>query len=83
MFFLPYDNFFNLDWKVVVLLYSFLYRRYFRLGNYKRFICTIEAEASYLQYCIIEPYISEVVPIIAVFSFSHHVYLCSLLFGGL
>lgn len=34
--------------------------RYFRLGNYKRFIQTTEAEASYLQYYIIEPYISEV-----------------------
>ncbi|KAM7472616.1 hypothetical protein LguiA_010799 [Lonicera macranthoides] len=34
--------------------------RYFRLGNYKRFMSTIEAEASYLQYCIIEPYIIEV-----------------------
>ncbi|KAL2511698.1 SAC3/GANP/Nin1/mts3/eIF-3 p25 family [Abeliophyllum distichum] len=34
--------------------------RYFRLGNYKQFIYTTEAEASYLQYCIIEPYISEV-----------------------
>ncbi|KAM7459870.1 hypothetical protein LguiA_036143 [Lonicera macranthoides] len=33
--------------------------RYFRLGNYKRFMSTIEAEASYLQYCIIEPYIIE------------------------
>nr|GMD81160.1 SAC3 family protein C isoform X1 [Ipomoea batatas] len=34
--------------------------RYFRLGNYKRFIHTAESDASYLQYCIIEPYISEV-----------------------
>ncbi|KAL6536905.1 hypothetical protein OROHE_012489 [Orobanche hederae] len=33
--------------------------RYHRLGNYKRFMCTTEEEASYLQYCIIEPYISE------------------------
>ncbi|XP_012068746.1 SAC3 family protein C isoform X2 [Jatropha curcas] len=34
--------------------------RSFRMGNYKRFFCTIAAEASYLQYCIIEPYIDEV-----------------------
>ncbi|XP_051123909.1 SAC3 family protein C [Andrographis paniculata] len=34
--------------------------RYYRLGNYKRFILTIEEEASYLQYCILEPYINEV-----------------------
>ncbi|KAG9129339.1 hypothetical protein Leryth_016633 [Lithospermum erythrorhizon] len=34
--------------------------RYFRLGNFKRFIYSIEAEASYLQYCILEPHISEV-----------------------
>ncbi|XP_057789606.1 SAC3 family protein C isoform X2 [Salvia miltiorrhiza] len=34
--------------------------RYYRLGNYKRFICTTEEEASYLQYCIIEPYVNEV-----------------------
>ncbi|XP_042014187.1 SAC3 family protein C-like isoform X1 [Salvia splendens] len=34
--------------------------RYYRLGNYKRFISTTEEEASYLQYCIVEPYISEV-----------------------
>ncbi|KAK2983494.1 hypothetical protein RJ640_006507 [Escallonia rubra] len=34
--------------------------RYFRVGNYKRFLCTIEAEASCLQYCILQPYISEV-----------------------
>ncbi|XP_059649339.1 SAC3 family protein C [Cornus florida] len=34
--------------------------RYFRLGNYKRFICTTVAEASCLQYCIIEHYINEV-----------------------
>ncbi|KAM7476842.1 hypothetical protein LguiB_024085 [Lonicera macranthoides] len=42
---------------MVYLLHSLLY---FRLGNYKRFMSTIEAEASYLQYCIIEPYIIEV-----------------------
>ncbi|KAI3448751.1 hypothetical protein Pfo_005416 [Paulownia fortunei] len=34
--------------------------RYYRLGNYKRFIYTTEQEASFLQYCIIEPYINEV-----------------------
>ncbi|CAK9148715.1 unnamed protein product [Ilex paraguariensis] len=43
--------------------------RYFRLGNYKHFICTTEAEASYLQYCIIEPYICEVVSILLAFLF--------------
>lgn len=42
------------------MLFSRRVLRYFCLGNYKRFICTIEAEASYLQYCIIERYISEV-----------------------
>ncbi|KAM5551281.1 SAC3 family protein C [Rosa sericea] len=34
--------------------------RYFRMGNYKRFLSTVAAEASYLQYCIIEPYVDEV-----------------------
>ncbi|KAL7126276.1 hypothetical protein ABFS83_14G175500 [Erythranthe nasuta] len=34
--------------------------RYYRMGNYKRFIHTTENEASFLQYCIIEPYINEV-----------------------
>ncbi|KAL6327205.1 hypothetical protein AAG906_015244 [Vitis piasezkii] len=34
--------------------------RLFRMGNYKRFLCTTESEASYLQYYIIEPYINEV-----------------------
>ncbi|CAA3001082.1 Hypothetical predicted protein [Olea europaea subsp. europaea] len=34
--------------------------RFFRLGNYKQLIYTTEAEASYLQYCIIERYISEI-----------------------
>lgn len=34
--------------------------RYFRLGFYKNFIHTTESEASYLQYCIIEPSINEV-----------------------
>ncbi|XP_028123858.1 SAC3 family protein C isoform X3 [Camellia sinensis] len=34
--------------------------RYYRFGNYKRFICTTAAEASYLQYCIIEPYINKI-----------------------
>ncbi|KAL5733780.1 hypothetical protein ACOSQ2_033472 [Xanthoceras sorbifolium] len=33
--------------------------RYFRMGNYRRFFCTA-AEVSYIQYCIIEPYIDEV-----------------------
>ncbi|XP_019413993.1 PREDICTED: SAC3 family protein C [Lupinus angustifolius] len=34
--------------------------RSFRLGNYKDFFCTAAAQASYLQYCIMEPYINEV-----------------------
>lgn len=34
--------------------------RFFRMGNYKQFFCTIADEASYMQFCIIEPYINEV-----------------------
>ncbi|CAN0843637.1 SAC3 family protein C [Linum grandiflorum] len=34
--------------------------RSFRLGNYKHFLSTVAAEASCLQYCILEPYINEV-----------------------
>lgn len=34
--------------------------RYFRMGNYKSFFCTVAAEASYLQFCILKPYISKV-----------------------
>ncbi|KAK4365821.1 hypothetical protein RND71_013701 [Anisodus tanguticus] len=34
--------------------------RYFRLGFYMKFIHTTDCEASYLQYCIIEPSINEV-----------------------
>ncbi|CAN1121334.1 SAC3 family protein C [Linum perenne] len=34
--------------------------RSYRLGNYKHFLSSIAAEASYLQYCILEPYINEV-----------------------
>ncbi|CAI9108134.1 OLC1v1007662C1 [Oldenlandia corymbosa var. corymbosa] len=34
--------------------------RYFRLGNYKRFMYTLETQASVLQYCIVEPCINEV-----------------------
>ncbi|XP_061346019.1 SAC3 family protein C isoform X2 [Gastrolobium bilobum] len=34
--------------------------RSFRLGNYKDFFNTAAAQASYLQYCIMEPYINEV-----------------------
>jgi chitinase len=34
--------------------------RFFRMGNYKHFLLTTAAEASFLQYCILEPYISEV-----------------------
>ncbi|KAK4770583.1 hypothetical protein SAY87_031115 [Trapa incisa] len=34
--------------------------RYFRMGNYKRFLGTVAAEASHLQFCIIEPCINQV-----------------------
>ncbi|XP_027354118.1 SAC3 family protein C isoform X2 [Abrus precatorius] len=34
--------------------------RSFRLGNYKDFFCTAAAQASYLQFCIMEPFINEV-----------------------
>ncbi|EXB44284.1 hypothetical protein L484_012203 [Morus notabilis] len=33
--------------------------RFFRFGNYKRFLNAVAAEASCLQYCIIEPYVNE------------------------
>ncbi|MBA0598479.1 hypothetical protein Gorai_008241, partial [Gossypium raimondii] len=33
--------------------------RFYRMGNYKRFLCTVSSEASYLQYCIIEPNVNE------------------------
>ncbi|EOY19520.1 SAC3/GANP/Nin1/mts3/eIF-3 p25 family isoform 5 [Theobroma cacao] len=35
-------------------------KRFYRMGNYRSFLCTVSAEASYLQYCIIEPYVNEV-----------------------
>lgn len=35
--------------------------RYFRVGNYKHFFSTISAEASYLQLCLLEPVINEVI----------------------
>ncbi|XVE68464.1 hypothetical protein DITRI_Ditri09bG0070800 [Diplodiscus trichospermus] len=34
--------------------------RFYRIGNYRSFLCIVSAEASYLQYCIIEPYVNEV-----------------------
>ncbi|XP_002525578.2 SAC3 family protein C [Ricinus communis] len=34
--------------------------RAFRMGNYKRFFYTVAAEASHLQYCIIERYFNEI-----------------------
>ncbi|KAH1217397.1 SAC3 family protein C [Glycine max] len=34
--------------------------RSFRFGNYKDFFCTAAAQASYLQFCIMMPYINEV-----------------------
>ncbi|XP_022765683.1 SAC3 family protein C isoform X4 [Durio zibethinus] len=33
--------------------------RFYRMGNYRSFLCTVSAEASYLQYCVIEPYVNE------------------------
>ncbi|KHG09744.1 80 kDa MCM3-associated [Gossypium arboreum] len=33
--------------------------RFYRMGNYKRFLCTVSTESSYLQYCIIEPHVNE------------------------
>jgi hypothetical protein len=35
----------------------------FRLGNYINFFRTVAADASYLQYCIMEPYINEVITV--------------------
>jgi len=37
--------------------------RSFRLGNYKDFFCTAAAQASYLQFCIMMPYINQVISI--------------------
>ncbi|BAT89857.1 hypothetical protein LR48_Vigan08g069200 [Vigna angularis] len=34
--------------------------RSFQLGNYKDFFCTAAAQATYLQFCIMMPYINEV-----------------------
>ncbi|KAJ6702393.1 GERMINAL-CENTER ASSOCIATED NUCLEAR PROTEIN [Salix koriyanagi] len=34
--------------------------RFYQMGNYVRFFSTISAEASYLQYCILELYMSKV-----------------------
>ncbi|XP_022765682.1 SAC3 family protein C isoform X3 [Durio zibethinus] len=34
--------------------------RFYRMGNYRSFLCTVSAEASYLQYCVIEPYVNEI-----------------------
>lgn len=34
--------------------------RFYQMGNYMRFFSTISAEASYLQYCILERYINKV-----------------------
>lgn len=44
------------NWKTIFLSLN----RFFRMGNYIRFISITASEASYLQYCIIEPYVSEV-----------------------
>lgn len=34
--------------------------RFYQIGNYWRFFFTVAAEATYLQFCIIEPYANEV-----------------------
>ncbi|GMG99525.1 hypothetical protein Nepgr_001365 [Nepenthes gracilis] len=34
--------------------------RFFRIGNFWRFFCTVSAEATYMQFCIIETFINEV-----------------------
>ncbi|CAH9080047.1 unnamed protein product [Cuscuta epithymum] len=46
--------------KSTVMCFARKILRYYNLGNYRRFFHTAESEASYLQYCIIEPYISQV-----------------------
>lgn len=52
---------------IVDILFSI--GRSFRLGNYKDFFCTAAAQATYLQYCIMEPYINEVISITIDFFF--------------
>lgn len=42
------------------MMFSRKLLRYFRFGNYKRFLDIVDTEASCLQYYVIEPYISEV-----------------------
>nr|XP_018685105.1 PREDICTED: SAC3 family protein C isoform X1 [Musa acuminata subsp. malaccensis] len=34
--------------------------RYSQMGNYKRFFCSLEAEASDLQLCLVEPFLDEI-----------------------
>ncbi|THU68948.1 hypothetical protein C4D60_Mb08t09210 [Musa balbisiana] len=34
--------------------------RYSQMGNYKRFFCSLEAEASDLQLCLVEPFLNEI-----------------------
>jgi hypothetical protein len=40
--------------------FSYVSNRFYQMGNYMRFFSTISAEASYLQYCILERYINKV-----------------------
>ncbi|KAF7138610.1 hypothetical protein RHSIM_Rhsim07G0071700 [Rhododendron simsii] len=54
--------------------------RYYRFGNYKRFIHITATEASYLQYCMVEPHISEVALSL---SLSLHSCVCSIYFGAI
>ena len=53
--------------------------RSFELGNYKDFFCTAAAQALYLQFCIMMPYINEVIAVIEIVLFSYHSITC--LFG--
>ena len=53
------------------------------MGNYIDFFHTVAAEASYLQYCIMEPYINEVITVtrdcilfLILCSYFFHVWLC-------
>lgn len=42
------------------MMFSRRLLRYFRFGNYKRFLHSVDTEASCLQYYVLEPYVCEV-----------------------
>ncbi|GJY84640.1 SAC3 family protein C isoform X1 [Tanacetum coccineum] len=42
------------------MMFSRRLLRYFRFGNYKRFLHSVDTEASRLQYYVLEPYVCEV-----------------------